>query len=124
MMNISFTIVRRATMQLGERLQQARKARRLSLDATAEPARISPAYLHKLEGGRVNTPSPRVLLRLADALDLPYWELMDLAGYVPAGTEPPKAGTPRPAPAGDYSTRRIVELLEEVLAEVRQRPAA
>jgi hypothetical protein len=68
-----------------------------------------------------------VLLRLAEALELRYWELMDLAGYVPAGSPPPKAGTPRPAGAGDYSTRPLVELLEEVraqLAEVRERVAA
>jgi transcriptional regulator with XRE-family HTH domain len=114
-------------MGLGERLQRARKARKLSLDATAEPARISPAYLHKLEAGRVNTPSPRVLLRLAEVLELPYWELMDLAGYVPSGSPPPKAGTPRAAPTADYTTRRIVELLEELraeVAEVRERVTA
>ena len=116
--------------ELGERLQHARKGKKLSLEAAAAPAKISPAYLHKLEAGRVNTPSPRVLLRLGEVLELGYWELMDRAGYVPAGAQPPEAGAPRKtaaAPAADYSTRRIVELLEELraeVAEVRERVTA
>lgn len=39
-------------------------------------------YLHKLEAGRVENPSPRVLQRLSEALDLPYRRLMELADYL------------------------------------------
>lgn len=43
---------------------------------------ISPSYLRKLERGQVNDPSPRVLRRVAAALDLGYLRLMTLAGYL------------------------------------------
>lgn len=68
--------------KLGTELQKAREKRGASLDAVARPAKISAAYLHKLERGVVSTPSPRVLNRLAGALDLPYFRLMELAGYL------------------------------------------
>jgi HTH-type transcriptional regulator, competence development regulator len=69
-------------MKLGEALRDAREERGLSLSATAEPARISAAYLHKLERGVVDNPSPRVLARVAAALEMPYLRLMQLAGYL------------------------------------------
>lgn len=67
---------------LGDRLREVRQIRGLSLKAAAEPAAISIAYLQKLEGGDVKQPSPNVLHRLGQALDIPYATLMDLAGYV------------------------------------------
>lgn len=67
---------------LGEQLRSVRKLRGLSLKAVAEPADISPAYLQKLEGGNVGQPSPHVLHRLGEVLEIPYAKLMELAGYV------------------------------------------
>jgi HTH-type transcriptional regulator, competence development regulator len=67
---------------LGKELSTSRKAKKLSLEAIAGPAKISGAYLHKLEGGSVNNPSPRVLARIAVALDVSYMRLMELAGYL------------------------------------------
>jgi transcriptional regulator with XRE-family HTH domain len=69
------------TMTLGGELQRIRKMRGLTLKAAAEPARLSPAYLHKLEGGNVKSPSPSVLQRLADVLGIDYPELLVLAGH-------------------------------------------
>jgi transcriptional regulator with XRE-family HTH domain len=74
-----------AARRLGGELRTVRQLRELSLAAVAEPAKISAAYLQKLESGSVQNPSPRVLMRLADALDCDYDRLMDLAGYVTAG---------------------------------------
>ena len=54
----------------------------MSSAAVAEPASISAAYQHKLESGVVDGPSPRVLARLAAALELPRLRLMELAGYL------------------------------------------
>ncbi len=54
----------------------------MSLEAVAGPAKISAAYLHKLERGVVNSPSPRVLARIALALGVSYLRLMELAGYL------------------------------------------
>ena len=67
---------------LGEELRGSRKAIRASLDTVAASAGISAPYLLKLERGQVNTPSPRVLARVAAVLEVPYLRLMELAGYL------------------------------------------
>lgn len=63
-------------------LRKTRQASGLSLEAIAQPAKISAPYLLKLERAQVASPSPRVLARLALALELPYLRLMELAGYL------------------------------------------
>ena len=69
-------------LELGQELAKAREKKGVSLEAVAGTAKISGAYLHKLEHGVVNDPSPRVLARIALALDVPYLRLMELAGYL------------------------------------------
>ena len=69
-------------IELGNELNKTREKRGLSLEAVAGPAKISAAYLHKLERGVVNNPSPRILARIAVALEVPYLRLMELAGYL------------------------------------------
>ena len=118
------------TEELGERLQQARKAKKLSLEAAAAPAKISPAYLHKLEAGRVNTPSPRVLLRLGEALELrllgadgPRGLRARRRGAAQGRRAPPRPPPPRratTAPAGSSSCSRSCA----PAAQVRERVAA
>lgn len=73
--------------ELGQQLKTVRQLRGLSLKAVAEPAGISVAYLQKLEGGDVRQPSPNVLFRLGETLDVGYGTLMELAGYVVPGEE-------------------------------------
>jgi transcriptional regulator with XRE-family HTH domain len=124
----------RPTLQLGEAIRDQREARRLSMQATADRAGISAGYQFKLEGGFVRTPSPRVLHRLSAVLEVPYPELMKLAGYpddaapaVPsassgdvrvdganAGAPAPEATVREPAP----TNRRIIRLLEEIRHDV------
>lgn len=70
------------TPDLGEAIAEARSRKQLSLQAAAGPAKISTAYLQKLERGAVGSPSPHVLRRVAAALDLDYLQLMRLAGYL------------------------------------------
>jgi len=69
-------------VELGNELRKAREGKGVSLEAIAGPAKISAAYLHKLERGVVNNPSPRVLARIAVSLEVPYLRLMELAGYL------------------------------------------
>lgn len=69
-------------IELGTELKRAREYLDLSLQGAAEVSNISAAYLQKLERGVVETPSPRVLRRLASTLELPYLRLMELAGYL------------------------------------------
>ena len=68
--------------KLGHELRTARKQKDLTLQEVAEPAKISLTYLQKLERGVVNSPSPRVLKRLAEVLGVPYPRLMELADYL------------------------------------------
>jgi transcriptional regulator with XRE-family HTH domain len=75
-----------AGVELGRRLREVRERRGRSLADVAAAAEISPAYLQKLEAGGVKQPSPNVVYKLADALDLDYSELMSLAGYVAPAT--------------------------------------
>jgi transcriptional regulator with XRE-family HTH domain len=69
-------------VELGTELRNARNQLGASLQAVADSAKISAAYLQKLERGEVDTPSPRVLRRLASSVGLPYLRLMELAGYL------------------------------------------
>jgi len=78
---------------LGDQLREIRQLRGLSLKAVAEPAKISTAYLQKLEGDEVRQPSPNILHRLAEVLAVPYATLMELAGYVVPDTASASSGT-------------------------------
>ena len=80
----TYTIVYNITMldKLGIELKKARDHMGVSLQAIADTAKISAAYLQKLERGEVSTPSPHVLRRLASSLGLSYLGLMELAGYL------------------------------------------
>ena len=66
---------------IGALLRQARKIRQLSAGDAARAARISPAYLNRLENDAVKKPSPHVLHQLSEALTVPYRELLRLTGY-------------------------------------------
>jgi transcriptional regulator with XRE-family HTH domain len=87
--------------ELGKELHEVRERAGLSLDVVAGAARISGAYLHKLERGGVDNPSPRVLARIAQALKIPYLRLMELAGYLSdkeAAQVRKRMPSPRPHP--------------------------
>lgn len=103
---------------LGRIVRDARTGHDLSLVQVADRAGCSPGYVHKLEMDRVRTPSPRVLAGLAEALGVAYAELMSAAGYDPTDTAP--APSTVPGAVKRYSNAHIVELLEQLQAEVRQ----
>jgi transcriptional regulator with XRE-family HTH domain len=101
---------------LGRLVRSSREQLALTLDAAATDAGISTAYLHKLEGDRVKSPSPRVLLRLARTLDVPYRRLMQLAGYVmPEGAEAPPPDTRVARPRVGATNADLAAALERVL---------
>jgi transcriptional regulator with XRE-family HTH domain len=78
-----------AATELGAELKTVRELKGLSLATVAHTASMSPTYLQKLERGEVESPSPHRLHALADALDVSYTNLMQLAGYlVPRGDDP------------------------------------
>jgi transcriptional regulator with XRE-family HTH domain len=110
------------SVPLGERLKGARTARSLSLEAVGRDAKISQGYLHKLEAGSVTSPSPHVLKRLSEVLDVPYRDLMALAGYLlpdddATAPRPKSSGKPRTGgPAA--SNAQLLGHLEALRAEV------
>src|SRR5690348_13841325 len=67
---------------LGDVLKSKRDLKGWSAVKAAEKADISAAYLSKLESGSVKNPSPHILHQLAGALEIPYIQLMRLAGYI------------------------------------------
>ncbi len=81
--------------ELGAELKGVRLVKGMSRHAVAKPARISAAYLQKIESGAVRNPSPRILERVAGVLDISYGRLMELAGY----TLPPPQDGGEPARA-------------------------
>ena len=114
---------------LGKQLQRGRDRRGASLQAVAIPAKISGAYLHKLEQGSVQTPSPRVLRRLATELDESYLRLMVLAGYLDDDLLSPRPESHIHAqPSADDALRpaerRAVEAFVELLIAKRDNDGA
>ena len=112
-------------VELGEQLKVARQATGRSLQSVAEAAKVSTAYLHKLEGGAVNSPNPRLLLRLAEELQISYAALMLAAGYLlPTTAERAHAARSAATVTADDRDRLpagnpdIVRLLNEVLARL------
>ena len=81
--------------KLGKHLLGARENGERSLASVAEQAKISPTYLQKLERGQVGSPSPRVLQRLAHALEVDYLEMLMLAGYLSDEQRREVQATPR-----------------------------
>ena len=100
-------------LSIGAVLRQAREVRELSGVDAARAARISPAYLSKLEGDAVKRPSPHVLHQLSEALGVPYTELMRLCGYPMPGESTAKpADTVGAALFADLTDDEREELLE------------
>jgi len=117
--------------ELAKCLREARSSHGMTLESASEAAKISAAYLHKLEAGRVQTPSPHVLRRLATVLGVPYLTLMTRAGYLDhsesaAGAEGTRDGTPgrkgkpmkQATTSGVATNAEIVRLLQAVQAEL------
>ncbi|HEX5014344.1 MAG TPA: helix-turn-helix transcriptional regulator [Candidatus Limnocylindrales bacterium] len=100
-------------LSFGALLKHAREVRELSSIDAARAARISPAYLSKLENDAVKKPSPHVLQQLSEALGVPYADLMRLSGYrVPGESEDSAATTVGAALFADLTDDEREELLE------------
>mgnify|MGYP001328575675 CR=1 FL=1 len=69
------------TSTLGQFLQSAREAKKLSLRAVEKATGISNAYLSQLESGKIKQPSPIFLHKLSELYEIAYNDLLSLAGY-------------------------------------------
>jgi len=112
--------------QLGQVLRERRKEQQASLDTVARTARISGPYLLKLERGTVASPSPRVLGRVAHALDVPFLELMELAGSLDEqDLVTLEARAPRPHPlAGQQLSPEDWRQVGDFIRELKSRRTA
>lgn len=76
-----FIVMAETTNTLGSFLASARGKLGLTLRAVEEGTGISNAYLSQLEHGKIKTPAPQNLYKLAETYRVPYELLMELAGY-------------------------------------------
>ena len=78
----------RDLVALGSRITAAREARALSIRRLAARVGVHHATISRIESGESERPTPEVLERLAQALEIPEADLHALAGYRVAGSLP------------------------------------
>jgi transcriptional regulator with XRE-family HTH domain len=67
--------------KFGDYLKQRREQKHLTLRQVEEDTGIQNAYLSQLENGKIASPSPKYLHKLAGAYGVPYSMLLEMAGY-------------------------------------------
>lgn len=77
---------------LGEYITHQRTANNLSMRKLADLSHISHTEIHRLEAGERKNPSPLTLKSIANALNINFDEIMQVAGYgnnfLPAAVAP------------------------------------
>ncbi|CAG7650925.1 helix-turn-helix domain-containing protein [Paenibacillus allorhizosphaerae] len=69
-------------MDFYEQLKDMRKMKGFTIRELADRSGVSAAYISQLENGNRGIPSPDVLMKLSEGLNMPYTELMQIAGYL------------------------------------------
>jgi len=69
-------------MTFGEYVRKSRQKKNLSLREAARRTGISHPYLSQLETGKNTKPTPEVIKKIADGLELDYIKLLEIAGYL------------------------------------------
>ncbi|MCY3711201.1 MAG: helix-turn-helix transcriptional regulator [Caldilineaceae bacterium] len=106
------------TVKLGAFLSSARSKLDMSLRAVEKETGISNAYLSQLEHGKIKTPSPQNLNKLAQLYRVPYELLMELAGFPVPKAPPAESQTARDTFAARIGA--VTEEEEEALVEYLQ----
>lgn len=75
-------------MQFGPFVRRTREECNMALSELAMRTKISIVYMSRIERGREAPPPDRLLLRIADALDLPHDEAFAAAGRLPPDLRP------------------------------------
>jgi transcriptional regulator with XRE-family HTH domain len=102
--------------QLGETVRAARQAKGYSLRELQEVSGVEYSSIAYLEQGRIGTPDPRKLHRLAQALGLNTADLYALAGYLDPGALPDLAAYLQlkyglPEAVAEQTAERIAEVI-------------
>jgi HTH-type transcriptional regulator, competence development regulator len=113
------------TDRLGSFLAKARSATGKSLRAVERETGISNAYLSQLETGKIKTPAPQNLHRLAELYRVPYELLMELAGFpVPEASAAPSTtanANARTGPVTADEEEALIEYLQFIRTRKRGR---
>ncbi|ASB87308.1 helix-turn-helix domain-containing protein [Bacillus sonorensis] len=70
----------------GDHLRQLRERKKLTVNQLAMYSGVSSAGISRIENGKRGVPKPATIRKLANALKIPYEELMASAGYISATT--------------------------------------
>jgi transcriptional regulator with XRE-family HTH domain len=71
--------------EFGAFVRESRMARRMTLRACAKAIGLAPGHLSNVENGRAGAPDERVLVSLADILEIPVGALLARAGRLGPG---------------------------------------
>ncbi|RTE03076.1 helix-turn-helix domain-containing protein [Paenibacillus whitsoniae] len=71
-------------MDFYDKLRDIRKLKGFTIRELADRSGVSAGYISQLENGNRGVPSPDVLMKLSEGLNIAYTELMDIAGYLEA----------------------------------------
>lgn len=69
-------------MYFYDKLRDLRKLKGFTIRDLADRSGVSTAYISQLENGNRGIPSPEVLMKLSEGLNISYSELMEIAGYL------------------------------------------
>lgn len=82
-------------MMFYDKLRQLRKQQGFTIREVAERSGVSPSYISQLENGHRGIPSPEVLNKLSEGLNISYTVLMQNAGYLyPETDQEPSSPAP------------------------------
>lgn len=110
--------------KLGSFLASARSAAGKTLRAVEGETGISNAYLSQLENGKIKSPSPQNLHKLANIYGVSYELLMELAGFpVPNGSasRPANGVAARIGPVTESEEEALVEYLQFIRSRKKGR---
>jgi transcriptional regulator with XRE-family HTH domain len=68
-------------LELGKFIKEKRTDLGLTVRSLAEKAGVNNGYISLIENGKTKKPSPDILRKLSNSLELDYFSLMMLAGY-------------------------------------------
>jgi transcriptional regulator with XRE-family HTH domain len=74
-------------MDFYESLKDMRKLKGYTIRELADRSGVSAAYISQMENGNRGVPSPDVLSKLSEGLNIPYSDLMKAAGYLERSDE-------------------------------------
>lgn len=91
-------------MYFYDKLRDLRKLKGYTIRELSERSGVSAAYISQIENGSRGIPSPEVLMKLSEGLNIPYEELMEIAGYLKTSN----ASSKRPQTNSPVNLRRFL----------------